>query len=57
MTVPDRITRRQFLGGTAATAAAAVLGSCARSNEFPIGISCPERGALAERDALAEPQR
>ena len=51
MTVPDRITRRQFLGGTAAMAAAAVLGSCARSTSSPSGSAAPS----AERLPSATP--
>ena len=41
MTLPDRISRRQFLGGAAALAAGAVFDSCAPTTIAPTGSTTP----------------
>ena len=41
MTLPDRISRRQFLGGAAAIAAGAVFDSCAPATNAPPGSTTP----------------
>jgi predicted amidohydrolase YtcJ len=41
MTLPDRISRRQFIGGAAALAAGAVFDSCAQTTNPPTGSTTP----------------
>lgn len=51
MTLPDRISRRQFLGGAAALAAGAVFDSCAPTTNAPTGSTTP-RAEPTPTDAL-----